>query len=428
MKITPHRGTHQIGGTCIELQSGDTRIVVDIGIPLTDVSGERYNFGQFKGLSGPELVEKDVLPSVKGLYSWDKHSRPVDAIFISHSHKDHYGFLPYVSKSIPVYMSEGCKKLLGVAYYFGQSDYDPEDAVVIKSWEGFKAGDFTVTPYLVDHSAVDAFAYLVDAGGKKVFYSGDFRGHGRKSVLFTNIKKSPPKGVDCLILEGTCVHKDSGSSGSEADVEKELIKIFKENRKLIVLSCSHQNVDRISSLYRACIRTGKTLVMIPYTAYILDKLKSISKKIPQYDIKQIKVFFEKSRYSSKMRKDKTLYKYRSSKIKYEEIERRRNELVVLNSFFVRSRLGAKGLLKDALLVYSNWVGYFEDEKPFWEKHGVPIKYVHTSGHASVAELEQFANAINPVKIIPIHTNYPEMFHKLFGSKVIDINDEESIEI
>ena len=44
-------------------------------------------------------------------------------------------------------------------------------------------GPFRVTPYLVDHSAFDAYALLVEADGKRVFYSGDFRGHGRKRKL-----------------------------------------------------------------------------------------------------------------------------------------------------------------------------------------------------------------------------------------------------
>ena len=41
-------------------------------------------------------------------------------------------------------------------------------------------GPFRITPQLVDHSAFDAYALLVEADGKRVYYSGDFRAHGRK--------------------------------------------------------------------------------------------------------------------------------------------------------------------------------------------------------------------------------------------------------
>ena len=34
MNICIHRGAHQIGGTCIELESQGKRLVLDIGVPL----------------------------------------------------------------------------------------------------------------------------------------------------------------------------------------------------------------------------------------------------------------------------------------------------------------------------------------------------------------------------------------------------------
>ena len=421
MKITPHRGTHQIGGTCIELQSGDTRIVVDIGIPLTDVSGKRYDFGQFKGLSGPELVEKDVLPSVKGLYSWDKHSRPVDAVFISHSHKDHYGFLPYVSKSIPVYMSEGCKKLLGVAYYFGQSDYDPEDAVVIKSWEEFKAGDFTVTPYLVDHSAVDAFAYLVEAGGKKVFYSGDFRGHGRKSVLFKRMISNPPEDIDTLLMEGSMIGRGNQAYKDENAIQSRIEKILKSSNNISFLFTSSQNIDRLVSAYKACIKTEHIFVIDIYTAYILDKLRKVSKGIPQFNWRNIKVKFLKHQADTLAKKvsTKLLYHYNTQKIDIFEINRKKNKILMLardNSIFPKTIKGIDNP-RGATVIYSMWGGYLNDRfRDFCANKGLTIEQVHTSGHATAEDLKAFAKAISPKTLIPIHTfegkQYPEMFENV----------------
>jgi len=34
MKIIIHRGTHEIGGSCVEIQSKKSRILMDIGMPL----------------------------------------------------------------------------------------------------------------------------------------------------------------------------------------------------------------------------------------------------------------------------------------------------------------------------------------------------------------------------------------------------------
>lgn len=62
---------------------------------------------------------------------------------------------------------------------------------------------FIITPYLVDHSAYDAFAIQIEADGKKLFYSGDFRGHGRKRKLLDNLVTHPPEKIDTLLMEGT---------------------------------------------------------------------------------------------------------------------------------------------------------------------------------------------------------------------------------
>jgi len=62
----------------------------------------------------------------------------------------------------------------------------------------------------MDHSAFDASSLLIETG-KKIFYSGDFRGHGRKSKLLHRMIKDPIKEVDCMLMEGTTLaggHKD----------------------------------------------------------------------------------------------------------------------------------------------------------------------------------------------------------------------------
>jgi len=54
------------------------------------------------------------------------------------------------------------------------------------------------------HSAFDAHGFLVQAGEKSLFYTGDFRGHGRKSKLLDNLIVSPPQ-VNALLMEGTLI-------------------------------------------------------------------------------------------------------------------------------------------------------------------------------------------------------------------------------
>lgn len=43
MKLTIHRGSKEIGGTCIELQLATSRILIDFGLPLVDENKERFD-------------------------------------------------------------------------------------------------------------------------------------------------------------------------------------------------------------------------------------------------------------------------------------------------------------------------------------------------------------------------------------------------
>ena len=69
MNLTIHRGTNEIGGSCIELQSDNSRILLDFGMPLLNANGKIFNFREYEKLSVNELVSKSVLPNVKEAYS-----------------------------------------------------------------------------------------------------------------------------------------------------------------------------------------------------------------------------------------------------------------------------------------------------------------------------------------------------------------------
>ena len=427
MKLTLHTGTHTIGGSCIEISTEKTRIIIDLGVPLTDKDGNRVNTREVSRKSTKELMDTGFLPKVPELF-YDK-STEIDGIFITHSHLDHYGFMPRINSNIPVYMSRGCKDLIKCAKYFDQTKYDPSEAVAIPSWKPCKVGDLTITPYLVDHSAFDAFAYLVEGDGKRVFYTGDFRGHGRKKILFENMLKRPLKDIDHLITEGTTLKRDlSKEAISEEEVTCQLTREFRKSKGLTLISSSSQNMDRISSIYKACLEAGKTFVIIPYTAAILNGIKREGIKIPQYSFPGVKVLFVKHRFTDKMGEDKSLFKYAWKIIGYEGIASDKENMVVLDSYNVRERLAKLKMLEGARLIYSQWEKYLDGQESFWEENGVEIVKVHTSGHITPSDLKKFVKAINPKKISPMHTLGAESFREFFGDKVVELNNGESIEV
>ena len=50
--------------------------------------------------------------------------------------------------------------------------------------------------------------------------------------------------------------------------------------------------------------------------------------------------------------------------------------------------------------------------------------MHTSGHADVETLKEYANAINPKMIIPIHTNNKKEYKSIFAQTVLELDDNQ----
>ena len=414
MNLTIHRGTEEIGGSCIELQTAKARILIDFGLPLKDVQDE------IKKKSKEQLIESKLLPDIKGLYKGEKQE--FNAVLISHAHQDHYGLLSFINPAIQVYMSKGTKIMVGVSYFFNQSNYKLQNVETKPAWKQFRIKDIMITPYLVDHSGFDAFAFLIEAEGKRIFYTGDFRGHGRKKIAFETMIKGQIKNVDYLIMEGTMLSREDEQYKTEEDVQKEMESVLKQSGKLTLLECSSQNIDRIVSAYKACLNTKTLLVIDPYTAYVLYKLKPISKHIPQYDWRGIKVFCV-GPYSDKIFKDDDIRKkFGMAKIEKKDVFGLKQKMLIKNSSLMGRVLKGQKLLNARSVIYSQWDGYLKNRKQFWDENQVKIIQIHTSGHAYAEDLVKLANAIKPKHLIPIHTEKAKKYVKYFKFPIKPLQD------
>ena len=430
MQLIIHRGAHEIGGSCVEIRTNNTRILLDFGMPLVGADRKPFDQKALTGKSLEELKRLKILPDIKGLYK-DKE-KAIDAILLSHSHFDHYGLLSYAHPDIPVYMSRGAKELIEVSNIFTPNKTGAINYKIIGNKRHFKIGDITVTPYLVDHSAFDARAFLLEGEGKRVFYSGDFRAHGRKSVLFRRMVKDPPKDIDCLLMEGSMLGRDNRPYEDEIAVETKIEQILKEADNITFLFASSQNIDRLVSAYKACLRTKSIFVIDIYTAYILDRLRKVSDSIPQFNWKNVRVKFLKNQADTlaKMVSVQLLYHYNTKKIDIFEINKKKDRILMLarkNSIFPRIVKGIDNP-SGGKIIYSMWEGYLTDEfREYAKKKGLEIVRVHTSGHATLEDLKTFASSMDPQVLVPIHTFNPEKYSELFGN-VKMLKDGESFPV
>jgi ribonuclease J len=415
MRACIHRGSKQIGGSCVEVESRGLRILIDLGVPL-DADGNTSKY----------------LPKVNGL---DGADPTLLGVLISHPHLDHFGLLAHISPKIQVGMGPAARRILKAAAPFLRGDWPtPTEGWNYQSEQNFDIGPFRVTPFLVDHSAYDAYALLIESAGRSIFYSGDFRAHGRKAALFDRLVANPPTNIDALLLEGSSIGRigDDQRFSTESDTEAELVKVFSATEGLALVQTSGQNIDRIVSVMRASKRTGRKLVLDLYTAAILEATDNPN--IPQSDWPEVALFIPQiQRIQIKNNAWFNLLKrHATNRIYIEQLQEAPRKSTLLFRSLHRSDLERGNCLAGAAYIYSQWEGYWErgsyDVVKGWlNKHAIPKFSIHTSGHASPVDLKQFAGAIKPRKVVPIHSFAPERYAELF-SNVQSYSDGEWWEV
>ena len=390
LTLTVHRGTCQIGGTCIEIEHA---------------SGERLILDAGRELDAPEGVS-GIVPASLDL------RRPA-TILISHPHQDHWGMIGQLPDSWPIWTGSKSAQLIAVPGELLRRRLTR----TLNTWTSrtgkFIVGPFAVTPILTDHSAFDAYMLLIEAAGKRILYTGDFRRHGRKSKLVDRMMARPPADIDVLIIEGTNLGTDKPVT-TEHQLEKDFVELFNRTKGRVFVSWSGQNLDRTVTLYRASLQAHRTLVIDLYTADVLDRLSEGS-GIPRAGFPNLKVVITKrlrSVYARLGRKDFITRMAKFGTAARNLVNGR--QVIMLRRALIPDyeRAGVEPSGDDAYN-FSMWQGYLREQYhsaslEWCRSRGAEIAYLHTSGHASPNDLRAFTAAVQPKLVIPVHgSNWDE---------------------
>ena len=123
-----------------------------------------------------------------------------------------------------------------------------------------------VAPYLCDHSAFDSYILLVEGGGQSLLYTGDFRGHGRKS--YDTLLQQLPEQVDFFVFEGTNLSRQSQEIWDEKTLESRAVDWMERCRGPVFVMQAATNLDRLVSFYRAAVRSGRIFLEDLYQAEV----------------------------------------------------------------------------------------------------------------------------------------------------------------
>ena len=144
MRVRIHRGTKEIGGSCTELEAGGERLLLDLGLPLDGDPGDVSVHPAIDGLDGQVSLR---------------------ALILSHGHLDHWGLAYLAGKELPIALGAATHRIFHAAAPFLPRSHVPENTLELRDRTPMPFGPFKATPYLVDHSAYDAYALEVEAGG-----------------------------------------------------------------------------------------------------------------------------------------------------------------------------------------------------------------------------------------------------------------------
>ena len=391
MEINIIRGQNQIGGSIIEISSKNAKIILDIGSNLDD--------------------KEIIIHEIEGLF---KGKPKYDGILISHYHGDHIGLATKILPNIPIYMGEKSYQIHKVSNEYMRKEYLKEPKV-FKAEEEFHIGDIKITPYLCDHSAFDAYMFLVECEGKKILYTGDFRSNGRKS--FKALLKKLPK-IDLLITEGTNLfdNKIGKLNLTEKELEKKGIEILEGNDKPVFVLIAATNIDRIVTFYKIANTTKRLFLLDTYAGLITD--------IVGGNIPNPRTFSNVRIFLTNQDKYKILENYPQNKIGKNEIANSNFMMCIRSSMkqYLENR-SKEFSFEGCVLFYSMWEGYKKQENmkeflKFMEEKGVKTISLHTSGHADEKDFYKLIKKVKPKIIAPVHTENSEWFKRYENCKVI----------
>lgn len=410
MKVTIHRGSHEVGGSCIQITAGNRSILLDAGLPLGESS------------SYVDLTTFDF-----------------SDVFISHPHQDHFGMVEQLTPDKTIHIGETARQLIAATRVFLDKPPLTNSFSPLQNRQWIELGpDFRVMPYLMDHSCVDAFGFLVEAAGKRIYYSGDFRAHGPRKQAFDWFLADPPRNIDLLLMEGTMLGRENVAFSSEIAVEEGMLEVLRQHHdQAAFLICSGQHIDRLCAAYRACLRAGRIFVTDIYTAFILRTVSSRFASVPDINrADNLKILTKGKTAGShykKVTEQRDYFGQFANDIFRPDTAISLDEVVANPSRYFLKVSNFSDLLSRldrCSVIYSMWSGYLEEPKyQIIRQHPkVTFHEIHTSGHAVREDLQRFAATLQPTRLVPVHTEHGDSYRDLFGNSVVVLQDGETLEI
>ena len=476
LQITAYGGNREIGGNKILVSTGEGGVFLDFG--KSYATEDRYfEIPWNPPYHIPSLLGIGALPDIAGLYRHDPGEHRY-AVVVSHPHLDHVGYVPLLAPGTPVVTGVDTKNLLDIRLEMSQQGWDTQvghlDWRLLRTGDAFEMpeADLRVWPVHVDHSVPASYGFIVEAGGKRVAYTGDIRMHGARPDLSEDfLARLAEKPVDVLLCEGTRVRPPEGDPdieflkgmseafrvrmgeeapravevpcASETEVRDALEREMKASQGLVLIEVSPLDIDRMRSVWQAALSARRRVVLPSRQAYLLQQATlrtAIGQLPPLYGSALLLSQRRKRRNDLQPGEPEDAEEFTKWREKWEQqlvddwrsnggdvywgLEGRA-ELRTNPARYVVVSPQCVGILPElayraapcpVTFVLSKSEAFTEEMLISFDRllHWLRLfgcdeyKLIHVSGHASPEDLQRLVAAASPGVLVPVHTRFPEL--------------------
>ncbi|MDE1863595.1 MAG: MBL fold metallo-hydrolase [Thaumarchaeota archaeon] len=447
-KISFFGGVNEIGGNKILIQdrSGDASVFLDFGMNFARHGMYFEEFIQPRTSNGiVDYLDMGLLPRVDGIYRHDllefagmpKHGDPIaDAIILSHAHLDHAGHIAFIDERVPIYCSELTHAILKVLHETQSRSIDSEvidfkkrplhnsrDEPVRRDFrlvkKEFKVNGISIEMIPVDHSVPGACGMIIRTSDQTIAYSGDLRLHGTHGHLTQEfVERLAVEKPDIFLCEGTRI--DQADKHGEAYVKVNSDKAIAGTKGLVTADYAWKDTTRFKTFFDIAKDTGRRFCISFREAYYIRELSKFIPDLPDINDDNILLYQRKQKTGTykdtDYDKEEREFLNMKNTVRADYVNKHQDEIVMELSYFGLPELIDLKPNPGSLYIKSASEA-FNEEQEFdlerlkrWLGH-FKMEYAnfHASGHAPQEDLKKVMEGSNAKKIVPIHTDHPELF-------------------
>ncbi|MDE5949664.1 MAG: ribonuclease J [Malacoplasma sp.] len=378
-------GLDEVGKNSYAVEHNEETIMVDYGI--------KFASSDLLGING----------IIANTAYFVENKRPIDMLLITHGHEDHIGGIPYLLQTTevkkicaPVLATELIKRRLSE---FKNLKYNPE-IIAYEDNSVFKTKYFEIDFFRVCHSIPDSFGMCIKTPDGRIVSAGDYRYDFGKDTDDTNIHKlveMSNRGIDVFLSESTNSDQP-GFSISEDNIINNVETLIKNAKGRTFVATFASNLGRIEKIIERAIKLGRRVCIMGRS---MESNIKTSKKLGYLKISETDFISAKEVANCKDNQvlivltgsqgEEMAALNQMAEGKYQKLSLKNTDTIIMSSNPIPGNFKSvetlvNKLYKQGVVLHTN----------------TPNFRIHSSGHATIQELQMMFKILKPKYLIPIH--------------------------